>query len=293
VAGDPAAIVRCPRSWRPCIGRSVPPSQRFGLDAGHVNAPPPRFTSDGGRGESRRGLEDPSRPLLRSRRHYADRVEKRIAGPTRPSAGRAESRTAAADAGASSRDRILAAATDLFVHRGYEKTTVDEIGAASGVTGPAIYRHFDGKAQLLDAVIASVLSPTLQATADVVAREIEPLRALREMIAIWVDAAFQTTILTLTYTHQYPNLDRITRERIRIRHRAVTDMWMVVLARLRPALPAAERLAMVDSAFWLIGSQAFYRSPLPTEIRARRLRKMVLGAMLADEDPRDEPQDSI
>ena len=48
------------------------------------------------------------------------------------------------------RDRaILDSAKRLFYERGYDGVGVDEIGAASGVTGPAIYRHFTGKEEIL------------------------------------------------------------------------------------------------------------------------------------------------
>jgi AcrR family transcriptional regulator len=46
-------------------------------------------------------------------------------------------------------DRILATALDLFVTKGFEGTTVDQIAAAAGVTKGAIYFHFRNKAELL------------------------------------------------------------------------------------------------------------------------------------------------
>lgn len=46
-------------------------------------------------------------------------------------------------------DKILATALDLFVTKGYEGTTVDEIAKTAGVTKGAIYFHFRNKAELL------------------------------------------------------------------------------------------------------------------------------------------------
>ena len=48
------------------------------------------------------------------------------------------------------RDReILRVAERLFYERGYGAVPVDLIGAEVGVTGPAIYSHFRGKADIL------------------------------------------------------------------------------------------------------------------------------------------------
>src|SRR5919206_706442 len=59
-----------------------------------------------------------------------------------------------ADAGnPSRREQILRAAAQLFAERGSRNVGVDDVGAAVGVTGPAIYRHFAGK----DAILAEML----------------------------------------------------------------------------------------------------------------------------------------
>lgn len=186
-----------------------------------------------------------------------------------------------------SRQRILAAATRLFLSQGFEKTTVDQIGVEAGVSGPAIYHHFRGKADLLLDVIDQAQEPTLRVSAALLDSALDPLEALGQLVAAWVDDSFQNRALILTYTHEHPHLDQEIRSQLRARYRAITDMWMAILARVHPGIGSAELLAMVDSAFWLIRSQAFYRSTLPEPQLARRLRMMVLGSLLAGTDPAD------
>ncbi len=53
-------------------------------------------------------------------------------------------------------DKILAAALDLFVSRGFEGTTVDAIAEAAGVTKGAIYFHFETKDDVLLALLDQV-----------------------------------------------------------------------------------------------------------------------------------------
>lgn len=48
---------------------------------------------------------------------------------------------------------ILRAAEQLFYERSFADVGVDEIGERSGITGPAIYRHFSGKDEILGELI--------------------------------------------------------------------------------------------------------------------------------------------
>ncbi len=53
----------------------------------------------------------------------------------------------------STRDAVLDAAAELFVRRGYPRTSLDEVAAAARVTKGAIYHHFANKAALMKALI--------------------------------------------------------------------------------------------------------------------------------------------
>ncbi|WP_309491653.1 helix-turn-helix domain-containing protein [Microbacterium sp. Se5.02b] len=53
-------------------------------------------------------------------------------------------------------DAILHAAARLFAARGYSGVSLEDIGTAVGVSGPAVYRHFAGKQALLGAVLIKV-----------------------------------------------------------------------------------------------------------------------------------------
>src|SRR3954469_2403288 len=87
----------------------------------------------------------------------------------------ATSRRAAA---AATRDRICAAAEELFVRDGYARTSVRAVAKAAGVAEATIYVTFPGKAALLDAVIVRATrdnpSEPLDAIASAPADEILP-----------------------------------------------------------------------------------------------------------------------
>jgi AcrR family transcriptional regulator len=53
--------------------------------------------------------------------------------------------------------RILDAAQRVFLTRGYQSATLDEIAATAPASKPTIYAHFPGKEALFEAVVARVL----------------------------------------------------------------------------------------------------------------------------------------
>ena len=56
------------------------------------------------------------------------------------------------------RQRILHAAAELVAEHGYHEVGMADIGAAAGITGPAVYRHFDGKSAVLVAMFDHVIA---------------------------------------------------------------------------------------------------------------------------------------
>lgn len=57
---------------------------------------------------------------------------------------------------ARTRQRILDAGLDLFSERGFYGTTMRQIGASAGVTGSALYHHFESKEAILHTIVADV-----------------------------------------------------------------------------------------------------------------------------------------
>ncbi len=70
----------------------------------------------------------------------------------------------------STRQRLLDAASEVFLEKGYEGTRVAEIARRAGLTTGAIYGNFESKADLLTAALASVVDAALAASADDIAR---------------------------------------------------------------------------------------------------------------------------
>jgi AcrR family transcriptional regulator len=75
--------------------------------------------------------------------------------------------------GKATRQAIVTAAAQLFAERGYGAVGIDDIGAALGVSGPAVYHWFDGK----EAVLVAVLESTARQVADLLAPPPGPMTA--------------------------------------------------------------------------------------------------------------------
>src|SRR4051795_13630790 len=84
-------------------------------------------------------------PATRPRRPGRRRGDPETRGDQRTRAARAEGREA--------RDELLTAALRVFARRGYRDAGVDEIAAEAGYSKGALYWHFDGKEELLTALL--------------------------------------------------------------------------------------------------------------------------------------------
>ncbi|MDN5856820.1 MAG: TetR/AcrR family transcriptional regulator, partial [Actinomycetia bacterium] len=88
------------------------------------------------------------------------------------------------------RARIVSAAADLMYIQGVGDTTLDDVLASSGVSKSQLYHHFDGKTELVRAVIDHVGERTLERERDVLGN-VSTIRGLYR----WRDALVQNNAL--------------------------------------------------------------------------------------------------
>lgn len=81
---------------------------------------------------------------------------------------------------APTRDRLLAAAVEVFVEQGYEGARLQDIARAAGLTTGAVYANFRGKDELLFAAIGARADLEMDALLEATATH-EP-RALLELL---------------------------------------------------------------------------------------------------------------
>src|ERR1700727_900000 len=109
------------------------------------------------------------------------------------------------------RAQILATAAELFAHRGLHGVSIDELGAAVGVSGPALYRYFPSKDAMLSEMLVGISERLLaEARARMPAPE-GPAAALQALIGWHVEFALTEPALITVQERNLANLTKADR----------------------------------------------------------------------------------
>jgi AcrR family transcriptional regulator len=160
------------------------------------------------------------------------------------------------------RERILTAAAHLVAQRGYHDVGMADIGAAAGVTGSAIYRHFEGKSAVLVAMFDRVIDDLSTDAEHIVTTTGDPRAALRRLVHGQVMFVTNDRTLAQVYHNEITNLPDPDRHRLRRKQRLYIEEWVHALATLRPNVSDAELRARAHAAIGAIQSTLFYSSGL-------------------------------
>jgi AcrR family transcriptional regulator len=180
----------------------------------------------------------------------------------------------------SRREEILRIAVEAFASRGYHGVSIDDIGAAAGVSGPALYHHFRGKEAILAAALVPVSERLLAEGRRLVAGAENPRDALRDLVDFHVGFAIDNPAVITLHTHELSRLPEESRRLVRRLQREYVELWAGVVSALRPQLSAAQARIAAHAAFGLINSTPFLDSELDREAAAALLREMALAALL-------------
>ncbi|MGH3712243.1 MAG: TetR/AcrR family transcriptional regulator [Micromonosporaceae bacterium] len=181
----------------------------------------------------------------------------------------------------SRRDEILRIAVGLFAARGYHGVSMDDIGTAAGVTGPALYHHFAGKEAMLAAALRPVSEGLLSGGRErAAAGNGDPRAALSSLVDFHVGFALANPAVIALQLHELDRLPDEPRREIRKLQRLYVEEWVTVLCALRPELAPAEARVLAHAAFGLMNSTPFQAGDLDEERRAQLLRSAALAALL-------------
>src|SRR5262249_1800804 len=145
-----------------------------------------------------------------------------------------------------------------FAGRGYYGVSMDDIGAAAGVTGPALYHHFAGK----EAMLAAALTPVSQRLLDggrerITRHPDDPDAALYALVEFHVEFALANPAVISLHMHELDRLPDEPRRQIRRLQRLYVEEWVGVLTALRDDLDLAEARVLAHAAFGLMNSTPF------------------------------------
>lgn len=163
------------------------------------------------------------------------------------------------------REKILRAAGEQFARRGYHAVSLADIGAAAGIVGSGVYRHFTSKSAILVALLDQVMVRLLEEAGQIQATEPDGARQLEALIQGQVAFAVDDRYLVRLWQREVQALPEADRRRLRRLQRLYVEEWVHLLAELRPGLGDGQARALVHAAIGAIQSVASYDSGLPRE----------------------------
>lgn len=159
------------------------------------------------------------------------------------------------------REVLLGQATRLFRERGYHAVTMEEIGAAAGIAGPSIYRHFASKADLLRAAGNRMLDQLALDAARATSGATGPRQGLDRLIVSYAGTVLAHRDLMAVYVAEMASLPAEECAELRRRQRAYVAEWIRLIAAAQPDRGPVEARVVAHAALTLANDLA----------RARRL----------------------
>jgi AcrR family transcriptional regulator len=166
--------------------------------------------------------------------------------------------------------------------------SVNDIAAAAGVTGPAVYRHFRGKQDILAHVLLSGMDVFGLVTEEALAEPGTPAeqldRLLHAVAALTIDRRESTALWRWEGRH----LDRADQTKIRRQGGEIMAHWGIALRDVRPELSKADAELLCWAALSVFGSVSVHHVSLPRRKFEACLAELA-AAVLAWEPPAGKP----
>ncbi|WP_307807815.1 SACE_7040 family transcriptional regulator [Nocardioides xinjiangensis] len=176
------------------------------------------------------------------------------------------------------RQQILDIAADLFAARGFHGVSVAELGSACGISGPALYKHFESKDAMLAEMLVTISETLLAEGRSRVASAASPREALEALVEWHIEFALDHRALIVVQDRDWSNLPDQARERVRALQRAYVDVWATQVRRHDPALSPEASRTRAHVLFGLLNSTP-HSGRLPDPQMHDVLREMAHGAL--------------
>lgn len=159
------------------------------------------------------------------------------------------------------RDVVLARAAALFAERGFGGTTVADIGAASGISGPALYKHFDSKYAVLRLLLVDISEQLAQGGQAVVDAAPDARSALGALVEFHVDFALAEPDVIRVQDRDLGTLREADRRVVRRLQRRYAELWVEVVRYIDPSVPEKVARMRVHVTFGLMNSTPYVSMP--------------------------------
>src|SRR5882724_9347732 len=154
---------------------------------------------------------------------------------------------------------IINAAREMFAQSGYHRVGMDDIAAAVGLTGGALYRHFRGKRDLLARIVFEGLTHIEAVTASGnLGDTAGPAEAVDVLLRRLAAVALEIRDYPVLWQREAPNLSAEERSELRARLLAIGRDMGVTLGGVRSELSPADLDFLVWANISMFASPSYH-----------------------------------
>ncbi|OYD68932.1 SACE_7040 family transcriptional regulator [Rhodococcus sp. OK302] len=177
------------------------------------------------------------------------------------------------------RRQLLDSAARLIAERGFVSVRLEDLGAAVGISGPAVYRHFPNKDSVLVELLVGISTRLYEGGSAAADAADSPISALDALVEFHLDFALGEPDLIRIQDRDLESLPADARRQVRQTQRKYVEVWVDVLEKLDPTLDQEDARIKAHATFGLINSTPHSANPASPARTRRVLRDMTLAAL--------------
>ncbi len=180
---------------------------------------------------------------------------------------------------ARTRQRYLREAARLFSERGFHAVSIDAVGAAVGVSGPALYRHFSSKEDVLAQILLDASESLLHGMEEILHANSTGEGTLTRLVDFHLDFALSSREVIRLQDRELATLPPERNREVRRLQRRYIDSWAGLVHDQRPDLRLDECRVLMHAVFGILNSTAHNEALAPTAVTRQVLRDAALAAL--------------
>ncbi|WP_439032597.1 TetR/AcrR family transcriptional regulator [Gordonia terrae] len=180
-------------------------------------------------------------------------------------------------------EQIVRAATRLFQDTGYRNVGIEQIGAAVGLTGPAVYRHFPSKHDILVQALATQVDLVEGLVTDAITRGRSPAERLSQFLDGIGHLAAHHDVSTLWRREQH-HLQPDESGSMRDSFVRLSDRLSAMIADTRPQVSPDQAELLGAAVLSVYSNTSEMRGSLPPA-RLIQIQRAVADAIIACDLP--------
>lgn len=132
------------------------------------------------------------------------------------------------------RMELLRAAAKIMADKGFHAMRLEDLGEAAGISGPAVYRYFSSKEEILTDLMTGISEKLLEEARAITRGLTDPRERLQALIHLQIDFAMTEPELIRLHARELFRMAEEGRERVRRTQGAILKMVAEALASYDP-----------------------------------------------------------